>query len=397
MCNKTMLSAAILYGVMAATPVHAVILYRVTHLDGTDTPIGVPNFIQYLDINNRGQMLKKSRLTAPHVPTYSFLSIKDQWIGIQGLPPNPEPTAFRSLSVIDLNDKGQVLGLAPTDSGWHGFVATFSKAKDEAGNWTIKQTNKDLGRDVNGNAINDKSQVVGRYINADGLPHAFLNRGSNMVDLGTLAGDAGVSVANSINNCGQITGESSTANNETHAFVTTHSRKGEMRDLGALSGSYSVGKSINDSGQVAGDATVIDNDIEYTHAFVADKHFMRDLGTLGGHNSYANKINANGQVVGKSEVADGSSHAFTTIKGEMVDLNNLIDPETLVDPSTLDPTTGLPKVLDLTLENASSINDKGEILAAGYSRVNAFRNIYHTFLLTPVYKYNGENKKECQK
>jgi probable HAF family extracellular repeat protein len=388
MSNKKVKLITIISGLLAMEPSQGAVHYAVTHLEGTDSPHGVPVYSPYLDINNRGQMIKYSREVLPHVTIYSYIRINDQWINIKGLPPNPDPAPFRSLSVIDLNDKGQVLGLAPTGANWHGFLATFSKVKDKSGNWIIKQFNRDLGDGITANAINDKGQIVG----SNG--HAFLDTNGYSIDLGTLAGDTGSSVGNSVNNCGQVTGESSTTNNESHAFVTTHLHKGGMRDLGTLSGSYSVGKSINDSGQVTGNATVINNDIEYTHAFVTDKRFMRDLGTLGGNNSYANKINTNGQVVGKAEVADGSSHAFTTINGVMMDLNNLIDPKKLTDPSTIDPTTGLPKVLNLKLENASSINDKGEILAAGYSSTGLYS--YHTFLLTPIRKYERVNKKNCQ-
>ena len=78
-----------------------------------------------------------------------------------------------------------------------------------------------------------------------------------MTPLGTLGGSD--SSGNGINNSGQITGESSTINNSTHAFVYS---AGQMSDVGTLEeDDYSSGSSINDAGQVTGSGS--------NHAFLA--------------------------------------------------------------------------------------------------------------------------------
>lgn len=66
-------------------------------------------------------------------------------------------------------------------------------------------------------------------------------------DLGTLGGSS--TVGYGINNAGQVTGFSQTAQGETHAFLYS---KGQMTDLGTLGGNLSVGRGINDAGQITG-------------------------------------------------------------------------------------------------------------------------------------------------
>ena len=86
---------------------------------------------------------------------------------------------------------------------------------------------------------------------------------------------------------------------------------------------------------------------------------MTDLGILGGNYSYAYGINNAGQVVGSSGAADsGFNHAFLYSNGQMMDLNDLIDPS-----------------LGITLTEATGINDHGQIVANGG---------LDAYLLTPI-------------
>jgi probable HAF family extracellular repeat protein len=155
-----------------------------------------------------------------------------------------------------------------------------------------------------------------------------------MQDIGTLGGN--YSVGRSINDRGQIAGESRIGTGDTtRAFRFTEDG---MISLGALGGRNSSAYGINNSGQIVGETDT--GLIAYpgggrrskgflffgTHAFLWTEGIgMTDLGHLGGGTSRATAINNNGVVVGTSTLIDGTSHAFQwTKRGGMIDLNTLL-------------------------------------------------------------------------
>jgi probable HAF family extracellular repeat protein len=85
---------------------------------------------------------------------------------------------------------------------------------------------------------------------------------------------------------------------------------------------------------------------------------MIDLGTLGGTPSTGYGINNLGQVTGESFTTAGEFHAFLSSNGQMIDLNNVIEP-----------------ALGVTLNIARGINDQGRIVANSSDRA---------LLLTPI-------------
>ncbi len=154
--------------------------------------------------------------------------------------------------------------------------------------------------------INNLGQVVGMSNTTRGNWHAFSwSKSAGMKDLGTLDSGRNTSAtANAVNDLGQIAGTSTCGASCVHAVLWTTSG---MQDLGALPGSSASGaNSINNKGQVVG---------ESGHAFLwTQTTGMRDLNNLIDANSgwtllFAYAINDAGQITG-SGLINGQSHAF---------------------------------------------------------------------------------------
>ena len=184
-----------------------------------------------------------------------------------------------------------------------------------------------------------------------------------VTDPGTLGGT--VSVADSINDSGQVVGMARINGSSFHAFL--HSGTGPLNpvtdDLGTFGGPNSRAWDINDSGQAVGYAETSSG---APHAFLySGSSPPQDLGTFGGTSSVAEGINDSGQVVGYSDTASGFAQAF---------LHNGGGP--------LNPVTDDLGTFGGTSSSANGINDSGQVV--GWADTNSYdasgNPIFHAFL-----------------
>ena len=229
-------------------------------------------------------------------------------------------------------------------------------------------------------AANDSGTIIGNYGQSgtvSSLPLVWTAPGYAETTLPGLECDhcdRSNVAASAVNNSGLIAGSSNYSIYSNGAYVSsgmhaTEWQSGTIADLGGLQGAdYSAAYAVNSSGDVVGGSRTDTSSGAPTHAFLYHQGAMTDLGTLAGDaTSSANSINARGQIVGLSQ-SDTASRAFLYEKGQMQDLNSLIDPAS--------PLAGL-----VTLQEAVSISANGWIAVNGTdSRDPGWTR---AFLLTP--------------
>jgi probable HAF family extracellular repeat protein len=242
--------------------------------------------------------------------------------------------------IFELNDKG--VGAGFSETGALDPLTNFPEVHAVmSSNGRLTNLGTLGGNESWASAINNRGQIAGLASNAVADPfaqdmtniglapypsatqwHAAVWQDGKIVDLGTLGGPD--SVSNLMNNRGQVAGESftnSTVNNATgmptlDPFVW---RKGVMRDLGGLGGTFGIVNWINSHGEVAGFSDLAGD--QSGHPFLWDGRQIVDLGTLGGDNGAANWVSEHGDVAGTANTAGNQNHhAFLWRHGHMTDL-----------------------------------------------------------------------------
>ena len=245
-----------------------------------------------------------------------------------------------------------------TDLGTLGAAGSFSQGRavnragdiagGSAGKAFLVHNGKltDLGPGT-ATGINDFGEIVG----GTSCCHAFVISGGTRTTLPDLSSSGGgLSSASGISNSHQIVGFSDNAQGWGHAVRWSN---GAITDLGTLGGTQSAAYAINDLGQITGWAHTVS---EATHVFLYSGGKMTDLGTFG-LDPVGEAINNHGVIVGQS-----GNGAWIWSGGTFRNLNNLI-----------------PSRSGFTLDDATAINDNGQIVANGHNSGGQ----EHTFLLTP--------------
>ncbi len=231
-------------------------------------------------------------------------------------------------------------------------------------------------------AINRTGDIAGL---SDG--QAFLVHNGKMSSLGP-------GRATGINDAGQIVGSTSCC----HAFVISGGVRTTLPDLsnyGCCPGGISGASGINNNGQIVGGS---DNAQGYGHAVLWQNGTITDLGTLADPQiapfaqSTATAINNLGQITGTAQTNSYASRGFLYSNGTMTDIGS-ISPEAINDHGVIvgygaliysggiiqNLNNLIPAGSGFTLDDATAINNNGQIVANGYNA----QGQEHAFLLTP--------------
>lgn len=240
----------------------------------------------------------------------------------------------------------------------------------------------DGGYDASATSINERGDIVGVLDilslppnHSYGVGQAFLYRNGVVTPLGVLNSTQTdpfytFSIANGINNAGQIVGVSSS--NESGVYDAFLWNNGKMRSIGTFEPT-----AINDNGWIVGNDTYFRLDTRVAVLYVNGR--LIKLGTLPGYvGSEGSSINNSGVVVGNlmgnltgtQTQQDGSIYTYTYVgsaggflyDGRMQNLNGLVDG-------------------GWTITGVGHINDAGQMAATG---TKTGSTVAYALLLTPV-------------
>ncbi len=212
------------------------------------------------------------------------------------------PTGSAQTLLYGINTSGQVAGLYfDNQNGGHGFV--------RSGQGTITpfdvQGGSVFAAGTAFGGINNLGAVTGSYNNVNGV-HGFVRDAQGTITTFD-APNVTVTEPRSINDLGQVTGNTTDSSNKDHGFV--RSAQGTITTFDPSGSTSTLPRSINNLGQIAGYFRGSDG---RTHSFVRDAQgTITTFDASGARDTFANGINNFGEVTGSyTDTINLSNHAF---------------------------------------------------------------------------------------
>ena len=199
--------------------------------------------------------------------------------------------------------------------------------RDRKATSTASYTVTDLGTlpQCNGSRVDDGSFGNSGEVNARGQVSGWSNCDSvafaTLFDKGKTANlnppDAAVSVADSINDSGQVTGwELTNSSSSSHTFEYSNGKVRKIDDSLFPNGSEPL--QINKSGQIVGVGFITGSNF---HAFLYSKGKMTDLDPFSGFQSTAMSINDAGEIIGTAATSSGPILTWLYSNGKLTNLS----------------------------------------------------------------------------
>ena len=326
--------------------------YRITDIGPASNTYGVY-------INNKGQVAGTTNFARRHIKTdglaqdlyaYNpFLWENGHRIHIGGA------AGYPNSSAAGINDQGEVVGtLDDTDAG--SIEMVFVKNIFVWKNGTVTNVGAPSGSDVSiASGINDSGEIIGTRIES-GSPNGSDNASSNAPHAvtesqGIWTDLPGLDAAVGINDKGQIA-VSGIADGSYHASIW---QNGTTTDLGK----FDAAGAINNNGEVH----LIRGSSLYVWQQGRLTLLRLPLGFQGIDPKAPVSVNDNDLMVGSGVLSKGSSdRAIVWRNDTTMDLNKRVRGST-----------------DWVLQQATSVNNKGQIVGIG-----SYQNTTHAFLLTPI-------------
>ncbi len=219
----------------------------------------------------------------------------------------------------------------------------------------------------NASDINNNADVVGSAYYTDTKSYrAVIWRNGTIQQIGVLPGDVS-SVANAINDAGQVVGYSVSSTGKWRAFLWEN---GVLRDLGFPAGSQSYAYGINNAGQIVGGFFIPNT--PYGRAFIWQSDVIRDLSPeLGAGNCSAYDINDAGQMTAACTRAD-----YTYLRPfRLTPVAMAGDLSVTLTATPLPATVGLPLVYKVNVTNIGNMTATNTTLvhtlpASGFTMVS---------------------------